>query len=141
MAVNGNEIENPVGEDTHGANSYFEAFAGIVAALDALAKAVTPDADDDGTPPDEIPPPSCNSGAKCDALRVSMVFTWKPDHTRSEERELIIRGYVSDKRQMAVCCCLHTKGDGIRAGFDMGGLGAANKEASQFTPQSSVHRL
>jgi len=202
MAVNGNEIENPVGEDTHGANSYFEAFAGIVAALDALAKAVTPDADDDGTPPDEIPPPSCNSGAKCDALRVSevivnsdtktirgglgsnvyptvaegafaitnqivsavsevslgramvvplrfeernryceMVFTWKPDHTRSEERELIIRGYVSDKRQMAVCCCLHTKGDGIRAGFDMGGLGAANKAASQFTPQSSVHRL
>ena len=61
MAVNGDEIDNAVGEDTHGANSYFEAFAGIVAALDALAKAVTPDADDDGTPPDEIPPPSCNS--------------------------------------------------------------------------------
>ena len=61
MAVNGDENDNAVGEDTHGANSYFEAFAGIVAALDALAKAVTPDADDDGTPPDEIPPPSCNS--------------------------------------------------------------------------------
>ena len=61
MAVNGDEIDNAVGEDAHGANSYFEAFAGIVAALDALAKAVTPDADDDGTPSDEMPPPSCNS--------------------------------------------------------------------------------
>ena len=53
MAVNGNENENPVGEEAHGANSYFEAFAGIAAALDALAKAVTPDEEDDGTPADE----------------------------------------------------------------------------------------
>ena len=42
-------------------NSYFEAFAGIVAALDALAKAVTPDGSDDGTPPEEIASPDCNS--------------------------------------------------------------------------------
>ena len=61
MAVNGNEIENPVGEEAHGANSYFEAFAGIAAALDALAKAVTPDEEDDGTPADEGEPPTCNS--------------------------------------------------------------------------------
>ncbi len=61
MAVNGNEIENPVGEEAHGANSYFEAFAGIAAALDALAKAVTPDEEDDGTPADEGERPSCNS--------------------------------------------------------------------------------
>ena len=61
MAENGEETENVSGEDSHGANSYFEAFAGIVAALDALAKAVTPDAGDDGTPPDQMPPPSCNS--------------------------------------------------------------------------------
>ncbi len=61
MAVNGNEIKNPVGEEAHGANSYFEAFAGIAAALDALAKAVTPDEEDDGTPADEGERPSCNS--------------------------------------------------------------------------------
>ena len=61
MAVNGNEIENPVGEEAHGTNSYFEAFAGIAAALDALAKAVTPDEEDDGTPADEGERPSCNS--------------------------------------------------------------------------------
>ena len=61
MAVNGNENENPVGEEAHGANSYFEAFAGIAAALDALAKAVTPDEEDDGTPADEGERPSCNS--------------------------------------------------------------------------------
>ena len=48
-------------DDVHDPNSYFEAFAGIVAALDALAKAVTPDEDDDGTPPDEIPAVCCNS--------------------------------------------------------------------------------
>lgn len=61
MAVNGDEIDNAVGEDAHGANSYFEAFAGIAAALDALAKAVTPDEEDDGTPADEGERPSCNS--------------------------------------------------------------------------------
>ena len=49
-----------------------------------------------------------------------MVFMWKPDPDSPEERELIVRGYVSSKRQMAVCCCLHTKGDGIKAGFAMG---------------------
>ena len=32
MAVNGDEIDNAVGEDAHGANSYFEAFAGSVPA-------------------------------------------------------------------------------------------------------------
>ncbi|MBQ6139930.1 MAG: hypothetical protein IJI54_01500, partial [Kiritimatiellae bacterium] len=53
--------ENPVGEEAHGTNSYFEAFAGIAAALDALAKAVTPDEEDDGTPADEGERPSCNS--------------------------------------------------------------------------------
>ena len=62
MAVNGDEIRPEVTEDgIHDPNSYFEAFAGIVAALDALAKAVTPDEDDDGTPPDEIPASCCNS--------------------------------------------------------------------------------
>ena len=55
-----------------------------------------------------------------------MVFTWKPDPASPEERELIVRGYVSGRRQMAVCCCLHTKGDGIRAGFAMGGTNAAS---------------
>ena len=55
-----------------------------------------------------------------------MVFMWKPDPDSPEERELIVRGYVSSKRQMAVCCCLHTKGDGIKAGFAMGAVDAAS---------------
>ena len=54
MAVNGDEIrpEEPE-EDFHNPNSYFKELEGIVAALDALAKAVTPDEYDDGTPPEE----------------------------------------------------------------------------------------
>ena len=59
MAFNGDETE-AVGE-AHKPNSYFEAFDGIVAALDALAKAVTPDDGDDGTPPEEGARPCCNS--------------------------------------------------------------------------------
>ena len=59
MAFNGDETE-AVGE-VHKPNSYFEAFDGIVAALDALAKAVTPDGGDDGTPPEEGARPCCNS--------------------------------------------------------------------------------
>lgn len=62
MAFNGDEVrpEEPEG-DVHNPNSYFEAFSEIVAALDALAKAVTPDDGDDGTPPDNLPVPCCNS--------------------------------------------------------------------------------
>ena len=37
----------------------------------------------------------------------------------AEELELVVRGYVNAKRQMAVCSLLHTKGDGIKAGFAM----------------------
>ena len=48
-----------------------------------------------------------------------MVFTWKPSPDCAEDRELVVRGYVNGKRQMAVCCCLHTKGDGIKADFAM----------------------
>ena len=44
-----------------------------------------------------------------------MVFTWRPNPAKPEERELVVRGYVNGKRQMAVCCLLHTKGDGIEA--------------------------
>ena len=46
-----------------------------------------------------------------------MIFTWKPDPKKNVERELIVRGYVNRARQMAVCCCLHTKGDGITADY------------------------
>ena len=62
MAFNGDEArpEEPEG-DAHNPNSYFEAFAEIVVALDALAKAVTPDDGDDGTPPEELPVSCCNS--------------------------------------------------------------------------------
>lgn len=45
----------------HEPNSYFESFAGIADALDALAKAITPDPSDDGTPPEEGEKPCCNS--------------------------------------------------------------------------------
>ena len=48
-----------------------------------------------------------------------MVFTWRPNPTSAAERELVVRGYVNGQRQMAVCCCLHTKGDGIKADFSM----------------------
>ena len=62
MAVNGDETSPEIADNgVHNPNSYFEAFAGIVAALDALAKAVTPDDGDDGTPPDEPEKPCCNS--------------------------------------------------------------------------------
>ena len=37
----------------------------------------------------------------------------------AEELELVVRGYVNAKKQMAVCSLLHTKGDGIKAGFAM----------------------
>lgn len=46
-----------------------------------------------------------------------MIFTWKPDPKKNVERELIVRGFATAKRQMAVCTCLHTKGDTLRAGF------------------------
>ena len=62
MSFNGDEtLPEATDGGAHSPNSYFEAFAGIVAALDALAKAVTPDAGDDGTPPEERPAPCCNS--------------------------------------------------------------------------------
>lgn len=62
MAVNGDEKRPGETEDgVNYPNSYFEAFDGIAAALDALAKAVSPDEADDGTPPDEMAKPSCNS--------------------------------------------------------------------------------
>ena len=44
-----------------------------------------------------------------------MIFTWKPDPKKNVERELIVRSFVNTKRQMAVCTCLHTKGDTIKA--------------------------
>ena len=46
-----------------------------------------------------------------------MIFTWKPDPKKNVERELVVRGVATAKRQMAVCTCLHTKGDTLRAGF------------------------
>ena len=46
-----------------------------------------------------------------------MIFTWKPDPKKNVERELIVRGIVNTKRQMAVCTFLHTKGDTLNADF------------------------
>lgn len=45
----------------HEPNSYFEGFDDIVKALDALTKAVTPDTEDDGAPPEGRERPCCNS--------------------------------------------------------------------------------
>ena len=62
MAFNGDDVRPEEPEDgAHNPNSYFEAFAEIASALDALAKAVTPDDGDDGTPPGEGRRPCCNS--------------------------------------------------------------------------------
>ena len=44
-----------------------------------------------------------------------MIFTWRPDPKKNVERELIVRGFVNARRQMAVCTCFHTKGDTIKA--------------------------
>ena len=44
-----------------------------------------------------------------------MIFTWRPDPKKNVERELVVRGFVNAKRQMAVCTCFHTKGDTIKA--------------------------
>ena len=46
-----------------------------------------------------------------------MIFTWKPDPKKNVERELIVRGFATAKRQMAVCTFLHTKGDTLKADF------------------------
>ena len=43
-----------------------------------------------------------------------MKFWWK---AAKDERELVVRCYVSPKKQMAVCTLLHTKDDGIRAEY------------------------
>lgn len=48
-----------------------------------------------------------------------MVFTWMPRPGKAEELELVVRGYANARRQMAVCCLLHAKGDGIKAGLAM----------------------
>lgn len=44
-----------------------------------------------------------------------MIFTWRPDPKKNVERELVVRGFVNAKKQMAVCTCFHTKGDTIKA--------------------------
>ena len=44
-------------------------------------------------------------------------YWWKPDPTKAEEVELVVRAYVNQRRQMAVCCLLHTKGDDISADY------------------------
>ena len=43
--------------------------------------------------------------------------TQEEDPKKNVERELVVRGFATAKRQMAVCTCLHTKGDTLRAGF------------------------
>lgn len=48
-------------EEERERNSYYEAFDEIIARLDALAKTITPSTDDDGTPPEPVERPKCNS--------------------------------------------------------------------------------
>ena len=36
---------------------------------------------------------------------------------KAAELELVVRAYVNQRRQMAVCCLLHTKGDDISADY------------------------
>ena len=44
-------------------------------------------------------------------------YWWKPDPAKAAERELVVRTYVNQRRQMAVCCLLHTKGGDISADY------------------------
>ena len=46
-----------------------------------------------------------------------MKFWWRPKKDAKDERELVVRCYVSAKKQMAVCTLIHTKGDDIRAEY------------------------
>ena len=48
---------------------------------------------------------------------MEMVYWWKPDPKSDAELELVVRAYASKSRQLAVCTCLHTKGDDIHYGF------------------------
>ena len=43
-------------------------------------------------------------------------FWWSREDA-ANETELVVRGYVTARRQMAVCTFLHTKGDNITANF------------------------
>ena len=67
-----------------------------------------------------------------------MIFTWKPDPKKNVERELIVRGIVNTKRQMAVCTCLHTKGDTLRADFAQPKTG--ENRSDLFSPNRAVHQ-
>ena len=60
-----------------------------------------------GTPPRKT--------AKGDCME--MFYWWKPDPAAKGELELVVRAYVNESRQMAVCTCLHTKGDNIQCGL------------------------
>ena len=62
MAVNADDIRpEELEEGVREPNSYYKAFDAIVAGLDELAKLLTPDEYDDGTPADEGVKPCCNS--------------------------------------------------------------------------------
>ena len=60
-----------------------------------------------------VVPPHMNEKEGC----MEMVYWWKPDPKSDAELELVVRAYASESRQLAVCTCLHTKGDDIRYGF------------------------
>ena len=49
-----------------------------------------------------------------DGMYGKMKFWWK---AAKDERGLVVRCFVSPKKQMAVCTLLHTKGDGVRAEY------------------------
>ena len=51
-------------------------------------------------------------------------FWWKGEDT-AKETELVVRGYVNARRQMAVCTFLHTKGE-------MSVLSVQNKDGEIF---------
>ena len=60
-----------------------------------------------------VVPPNLNKKGKC----MEMIYWWKPDPKSDAERELLVRAYSNNKRQMAVCTFIHTKGDGLTAAF------------------------
>ena len=44
-----------------------------------------------------------------------MIFFWNAGNGTTNNLELVVRCFISPKRQMAVCTLLHTQGDGINA--------------------------
>ena len=92
-----------------GSNVYPTVAEGAYAMTNEILRAVCAVAGDRGIGT----PPRKNAEGNC----MEMFYWWRPTAAANGELELVVRSYVNESRQMAVCTCLHTKGDGIKSGM------------------------